>query len=353
MTVLRSCRLVPLLLAAGCYASWADWTDGTADGRDSADARPDASDASDRADAARDDATPDAADDGSDASDEHYWALVPVAAWIQAEACSYTPGQTAFVTLDVGLDRSCWYPGPAETALRDTPAGFEVVEVRAYVWEERGVRCDDIDWDAPYTFEVALPPLATGTWQIVDAVGASTTTIEVGPPPPPITCTDPGPAGADCLVDCDCQSGLVCGAARGDLWCGAVCHVPCNGAGDCGGYSFCTSDWTYTGRGCLTPTDEIDLCTGDGDCPPAMRCGLTEHGNRCIWDLELNGAIRHTCRVDEDCDERLDCVEHADGTRRCELRCTTPGMLCPPMHGCGMLLGDDGSRLWVCEWYGE
>jgi hypothetical protein len=79
---------------------------------------------------------------------------------------------------------------------------------------------------------------------------------------------------------------------------------------------------------------------------------LTEHGRYCAWAVDLTGSTRHSCAVDEECDPGLDCVEHSDGTRRCELRCTTPGMTCPPMHGCGMRLGDD-SRLWICEWWGE
>jgi hypothetical protein len=206
--------------------------------------------------------------------------------------------------------------------------------------------------ESPYVYEVALPDLGVGIWPITEPLSGSTFSREVWDMTSPSGCTAPGPAGSECVLDCDCEGLGICGAARGDAWCGATCLQPCNADVDCPAHSACPHDWTWAGRGCEPAPDGDDLCAGDEECPVGMRCAISEHGRFCTWAVELNVTTRHACVIDEGCDPGLDCVEHADGTRRCELRCTTPGMVCPPMHGCGMRLGD-GSQLWICEWWGE
>ena len=341
--------LVVVLPVVGCYASHAEWTDGAAPadaGTDRAEA------ATDGVDAVRDEAAVEVVDVAAEVPGDHVWTLRQVPATVEAWGCTASPGQTGFVELAVDLRRSCWHVGPAEAQIVDTPAGVRAVEVRAYVWEEHGVECVDVAAEVPYVYEVALPFLEVGDWQVYEPMSGSTLTHEVWDVPWPGACADPGPAGTECLVDCDCLGGLVCGAARGDAWCGSQCLAPCNADVDCPSHSACAHDWTWAGRGCEPAPDGDDLCGDDGACPVGMRCAITEHGNFCAWGVELNGTTRHACTVDEECDPGLDCVEHADGARRCELRCTTPWMVCPPVHGCGMRLGD-GSQLWICEWWGE
>jgi hypothetical protein len=53
---------------------------------------------------------------------------------------------------------------------------------------------------------------------VTDANGPSSATVVAAGPPPPITCTNPGPAGAGCIADCDCLDGLPCLASKS---CGA------------------------------------------------------------------------------------------------------------------------------------
>lgn len=344
--------LVVALPVVGCYASYAESAAG--DGGASDDGRLPVDYAWDIAevgtDTVRDDA---AADVPTDGPGDHVWTLRQVPATVEAWGCTASPGQMGFAELSVDLRRSCWHVGPAEAEIVDTPTGLPAVEVRAYVWEEHGVPCVDVGAEAPYVYEVALPDLGVGNWQVTEPLSGSTFLRAVSAPPTPTDCTGPGaPAGGECVLDCDCEGSTICAAARGDAWCGSTCQQPCNADVDCPSRSRCRSDWTWAGRGCEPVPDGEDLCGGDGDCPAGMRCAITEHGSFCAWGVELNGATRHVCTVDEECDPGLDCVEHADGSRRCELRCTTPGMVCPAMHGCGMRLGD-GSRLWICEWWGE
>jgi hypothetical protein len=156
-----------------------------------------------------------------------------------------------------------------------------------------------------------------------------------------------------CAADCECVPGLSCLAVRGDAACARFCADPCEALGvgedlslSCTGGDACTDD---PNLGWTCATAALDECGDTHACPAGMTCPPISEGTRqCVWAIELDGSVRHACTTQTDCDPGLDCVQRADGERRCEVRCTTSDMACPnnAPHAC--LPGN-----WVCEWLGE
>lgn len=301
----------------------------------------------------RDTGTPrDSAPDPDGGTGGSYWRLEPATAdfLVAAERCSYAEGRTTLVRVTLHWFSSCDEPGPVEVAV-DPMA--RAVTLAGWVWRHEG-RDDCTPVGAAIDRDVEVPGLTAGDWTINGSVP-----LRVEGPPPPITCTAPGPEGSACLADCDCLDGARCLGVRGDAVCALRCARPCARGLDpavadlaCPGGGVCADD---PDLGQICAGRSMDACGTSTACPAGTSCVAdADFASYCDWSVRLGAAPRHACTTDGDCDSGLSCVEGTDTVRTCELRCASERMPCPGpgAHACLPEAARAGSR-WVCEWLGE
>jgi hypothetical protein len=290
-----------------------------------------------------------------------YWTLDPVDAYLvflNEIGCTTHAGGTAILTVHSYPETECMHAGPVQVA-RDTDGTYVV---SAYAWVRHpgadGEPCRGIT--AQHTRSVPIETTAEGTVRAVDArTGAA---VELGiAAAPSIACTGATPRVGSCLLDCECEVGLVCVPTLGDAEeChGGRCGAPCDLQGgtfpaiydadlDCAADEVCRD-----AGGAAAPTcrrREMPSCDVDEDCTPGMACPVSSSPMECNWSARLDASVRHACWGDADCDPGLHCVERDDGRRTCEVPCFTNDMRCPGMHACGL---PGAPAPWVCEWIGE
>ncbi len=297
--------------------------------------------------------------DGGPPRDGVHWVLVPRDPFLHIPhelGCTVHDGGRVVVNVSIPYFDVCDHGGIVETERADDGT----VIVRGWVWRQMH---RDPDAACPGITAIATRSLvleaSAGPFRVETADGGSRAMVGVAPPAPDDPpCTGRGAFEAPCLRDCECERGLVCVPEAGDfVEChGGRCGEPCDLQGGSlralyGQHFDCPSIEECRSRGGLSaPTCgriEGDGCLDDSiGCGPGTVCPPTGVVSECTWTLALNGSVRHECGSDADCSEGLYCVERRDGFRRCEVPCLSPGMLCPPMHACG--LPD-----WICEWLGE
>jgi len=269
--------------------------------------------------------------------------------------CRVHDGGRVAVQVRVPIDSVCDHVGPVEVERADD--GTFVV--RAFVWREHRLDPGECLGITALEERHLVLEATAGTFRARTESGASEVTVEVAPPTPDSPpCSGAGDRDARCIRDCECAGDLVCVPEAGDfVMCdGGRCGEPCDPQDgvnpavyarhlDCEATSACASR-----AGLAAPTCDViddDGCFRAPDaCGPGTQCPPTGALSECTWELELRASNRHPCGSDADCDAGLYCVEHADGRRRCDAPCFTPGMRCPVMHECR-------GPSWVCEWIGE
>lgn len=331
-------------LVPGCYLS-----------HGLGDAPPPPSDAGSRLDSGR--IVP-RTDGGRDAAprDGDYWTLEVRGARLGIAhelGCTQFEGGRIALVVTTPIETLCEHAGPVGTVVADDGT----VVVTAYVWvEHRGdpSACPMVS-DTTSHRTVLLP--AHEGWFRARTEGFSPVELRVGAIDD-LPCTFAGSRDAPCRLDCECNDGRVCIPQLGDFvaceggHCGDPCQPPTYGIpsvyGDhleCDASEQCRSGPALAMFSCQ-PIEGGGCDPSGAACGPGLVCPPTGEVTECQWDIALNGANRHSCRGNSECDRGLFCVEHATGERRCEVPCFTNEMGCPFMHVC------EADR-WVCEWLGE
>ena len=188
---------------------------------------------------------------------------------------------------------------------------------------------------------VTIQFLYPGSWKIVTQGGIVTVPVVA---PPTGGCGTAPPTA--CERDCDCPFGEVCLSGVGVQRCAVPCEYSreCLGAGRCG-------DENGLSRVCRPGLAE---CNATIACPDGFTC----EAGACEPTFTLNGATRHPCDRDDDCDEPLRCVAHFVGgpdpwRKQCDVVCPTANNgWCDGAHTCswfGTVDFNDG----VCGWVGD
>lgn len=337
------CALVLSAALSGCYRSHRLSPATTA---------PDAG----RADAATRDGGTDAPTIDAGLRDGDYWTLERRDARLSILhelGCTQHEGGRIALDVTAPLESVCEHEGPVENAR----ASDGTLVVTAFVWVQHRADPAACLGITAISRRTLLLPASEGTFRAVSDDGGSRVEIRVGAIDD-LPCSFAGPPDAPCILDCQCQMGLVCIPQLGDFVAcdGGHCGDPCNTAGgavppvygrhlECASSEECRTGVAASSDACQPI--EGEPCDPDAaSCEPGLSCPRTGAPSECDWEVRLSAATRHVCAGDSDCDPGLYCVEHVGGDRSCEVPCFSNEMRCPPMHECR-------ADRWVCEWIGE
>lgn len=214
-----------------------------------------------------------------------------------------------------------------------------VVRVTVRDWVLEGAACSLLAREDTRILTLSLP---SADWTIEDASagGESALALVVGPGVRS-PCT---PDRDSCLQDCDCEGAQRCLYAMSPSGPWGFCAEPCEEDLDCGEPGDrCERELVGGPTSVCGP--RANPCVGMS-CPSGYAC----EGERCEPTFRLNGASRHECSCDAECDPGLVCVR-GEGGARCEVPCPSGGAWCEGAHACGApdeLSVSDA----VCGWLG-
>jgi hypothetical protein len=209
----------------------------------------------------------------------------------------------------------------------------EVLSIKPRAWTT-GDLCDAVELiRRPVTVRFPRP----GTWRVPTASGDLVVAVE---PAPQVAC------GANaCELDCDCEGGEVCLSASGLVGGFTACVRPCAVDRDCLGDGACISADDGFAQVCERGVPECDVAR---PCPAGFACAA----GRCEPTFVLNGATRHGCACDDECEPGLRCAQAPDGRGRCEALCQSESDgWCQGPHTCGPASVEPGEA--ICGFVGE
>ena len=182
-----------------------------------------------------------------------------------------------------------------------------------------------------------------GSWTILN--DGDPLVVDVTPAPA-IAC---GATQSGCALDCDCTAGEKCLSGIGLGGPFTACAIPCEFDRDCLGNGACISIDDGLSSICEASADE---CADPQDpCPAGFDCTA----NTCEPDFVLNGASRHACSCDSECDSPLRCVfQFGADAGRCDVVCPTMSDgWCQGPHTCNTAVSVEANSAAVCAWVGD
>jgi hypothetical protein len=271
-------------------------------------------------------------DTGESSSGVHWIIASPSDVRVANERCLTREGSTAILRLEIEMN-VCDEPGQISY---DVEPDQREISVRPFVWRPiGGASCPP--GTRTVTRDLALVGVSAGDWT-VESQSPVSTEIHVAEASPP-SCVDCRGPGQPCASDGECAGELACISLRGDIACGASCHLPCQpfpddaGAGDLAcseslGFAAVCEDNPDLGFVCTAATR--DLCAGP--CADGTQCNFASPFPYCAWSIEPFDVP--SCTSDADCPWGRSCVElEGRAGRRCDVRCRGEHT-CPEGQAC-------------------